>query len=126
MVGIMLVPGLSIQAEHDPATAQRLTQVEQVFLRTSHDKTIPLHCAEGTTVPANPESSKLLVWLDQTITELFTQVNLVTCLQQAGLSLADLDWIADQEYALGASFAIPKRRATRDELRAILKRPGEA
>lgn len=122
MVGIMLVPGLSIQAEHDPATAQRLTQVEQVFLRTSQDKTIPLHCAEGTTVPANPESSKLLVWLDQTITELFTQVNLATCLQQAGLSLADLDWIADQEYALGASFAIPKRRATGDELRAVLQK----
>jgi len=31
-----------------------------------------------------------------------------------------LPWIASQEYALGASFGIPKRRATKEELRTVL------
>ncbi len=122
MVGILLAPGLTIQAKQDPATALRLAQVEQAFASASQNTSIPLHFTEETKVPGNPESSRLLTWLDQSISELFTQVDLASSLQQAGLSPADLDWITDQEYALGASFAIPKRRATRDELRAILQK----
>lgn len=122
MVGILLAPGLTIQAKQDPATALRLAQVEQAFASASQNTSIPLHFTEETKVPVNPESSRLLTWLDQSISELFTQVDLASSLQQAGLSPADLDWIADQEYALGASFAIPKRRATRDELRAVLQK----
>ena len=60
------------------------------------------------------EPAEILAWLDQAVTGLFTRLNLATSLQEAGLSPADLDWIAAQEYALGASFAIPKRRATID------------
>ena len=120
MVGILLVPGLTTQAEHDPATALRLARIEEAFLSATQDKTITLRFEDETTAPANSGSSRLLAWLDQAIKKLLTKVNLATTLQQAGLSPADLDWIADQEYALGASFAIPKRRASREELRAVL------
>lgn len=124
MVGILLVPGLTIQAEHDPATARRLARIAKAFAGAAQDKTIPFPFEEvedKVTAPVNHQSSRLLAWLDQSITVLFNRVKLATSLQQAGLSPADLDWIADREYALGASFAIPKRRATIEELRAVLQ-----
>jgi len=61
-------------------------------------------------------SDRLLGWLEDSISKLFRQVGLATSLSQAGLSLADLDWIASREHALGASFGIPGRQATKDEL----------
>lgn len=120
MVGIMLVPGLTTQAEHDPVTARRLARVAEALTKATRDKTITLHFEEE--APANSEPGRFLTWLDQTVSALFSRINLAPYLQQAGLHPTDLDWIAEQEHALGASFGIPKRRATRDELRAALQK----
>ena len=120
MVGIMLVPGLTTQAEHDPVTARRLARVAEALTKATRDKTITLHFEEE--APANSEPGRFLTWLDQTVSALFSRINLAPSLQQAGLHPTDLDWIAEQEHALGASFGIPKRRATRDELRAALQK----
>lgn len=120
MVGIMLVPGLTTQAEHDPVTARRLARVAEALTKATRDKTITLHFEEE--APANSEPGRFLTWLDQTVSALFSRINLAPSLQQAGLHPTDLDWIAEQEHALDASFGIPKRRATRDELRAALQK----
>ena len=122
MVGILLAPGLAVQAQQDPATALRLARVAEAFFNPAQEKTITLHFDDEKTAPANTGAGRLLAWLDQAVTGLFTRLNLATSLQEAGLSPADLDWIAAQEYALGASFAIPKRRATIDELRTALQK----
>ena len=121
MVGIMLVPGLATQAAQDPATALRLAMVEEAFFSPAREK-ITLRFEEEKTASVSSGAGRLLTWLDQAVTKLFTRLNLPTSLKQAGLTPADLDWIAGQEYALGASFAIPKRRATRDELRTALQK----
>ena len=120
MVGIMLVPGLSVQAQYNRATARRLAQVEQAFFSAAQERTIPLHFEDETGITTSPNPSRLMTWLDQAVTKVFTRHNLATSLQQAGLGPADLDWIADQEYAQGASFGIPKRQATKEELLAVL------
>ena len=77
---------------------------------------------EEATDSQNSGSDKLLEWLEECISKLFGQVGLPTSLGQAGLSLADLDWIASQEHTLGASFGIPRRPATRDELMDVLRK----
>ncbi|NLM37606.1 MAG: iron-containing alcohol dehydrogenase, partial [Firmicutes bacterium] len=123
MVGILLVPGLTVQAEHDPATARRLARVAEALAGAAQAKKISLPAAEteeDETAPVNSQASRFLTWLDQAIAELFTRVNLVTALQPAGLDPVDLDWIADRESALGASFGIPKRQATKEELLTVL------
>lgn len=67
-------------------------------------------------------SDKLLEWLEDSISKLFREVGLATSLSQAGLSPPDLDWIASKEHTLGASFGIPSRPATKDELMDVLEK----
>lgn len=65
-------------------------------------------------------SDKLLEWLEDSISRLFSRVGLESSLFQAGLSPPDLDWIASKEHALGESFGIPGRRAAKEELMDVL------
>lgn len=116
MVGILLVPGLRVQARHNHTTAVRLERVEQALARSDKEHTLSLIFGEETTDSSDLGSDRLLGWLEDSISKLFRQVGLATSLSQAGLSLADLDWIASREHALGASFGIPGRQATKDEL----------
>ncbi len=122
MVGILLVPGLLIQARHNPATALRLERVEHALAGSEQKHTLSLSFAEEATAPSDPEARKLLGWLGDSISKLFEQIGLPTSLKQAGLSRADLDWIAAKEYALGASFGIPRSRATQDQIMDVLKK----
>ena len=122
MVGILLVPGLAVQALSDGESALRLTSVEQAFINSAEENSLNLSFDHETTTSADLDFSKLLSWLEGSISKLFARVGLATSLQKAGLSAADLDWITAQEHALGASFGVPKRRATRDELRAVLQK----
>lgn len=122
MVGIMLAPGLAVQALYDGESALRLARVEQAFLNSARDDSLQIGFDQEVTPSANLEYGTLLGWLDASISKLFNRIGLATSLQKAGLSNADLDWITAQEYALGASFGIPKRRATREELRAVLQK----
>lgn len=123
MVGLLLASGLQVQAEYDPTTARRLANVGDALADSFLGKnTLPLGFEDEESTPAQQKSSQLLSWLKETITPLFTQAGFATSLGAAGLTPADLEWIAAQEYALGASFAIPKRRATIDELRTILQK----
>jgi alcohol dehydrogenase class IV len=122
MVGILLVPGLRIQARHNAATAVRLGRVEEAFGRSDNEHTLDLCFGEEVTDSQNAGSDKLLGWLEECTSKLFGQVCLPASLGQAGLSLADLDWIASQEHTLGASFGIPRRPATRDELMDVLRK----
>ena len=122
MVGLLLSPGLQVQAEHDPPTARRLAEVQKVLTGSFEGKTtLPISFKDEKSAPPRPKANQLLSCLEESITGLFAQVGLPTSLKQAGLNPADLDWIAAQEYTLGASFAIPRRRATMDELRTILQ-----
>ncbi len=120
MVGILLVPGLRVQARHNPATAVRLGRVEQALARSDKEHTLDLSFEEEAMDSSDSGSHRLLGWLEDSISKLFRQVGLATSLSQAGLSLADLDWIASKEHALGASFGIPRRQATKDELMDVL------
>jgi alcohol dehydrogenase class IV len=122
MVGILLVPGLRIQARHNAATAARLGKVEEAFERSGKEHTLSLDFEEEATDASGFESDILLEWLEECISKLFGQVGLPTSLGQAGLNLADLDWIASQEHTLGASFGVPRRPATLDELVDVLKK----
>ncbi len=123
MVGLLLSPGLYVQAESDPATAQRLLKVETALTGSwSKKNMLSLNFKDEESASAPQRPNLLLNWLDETITSLFTQAGLATSLAQAGLTPANLDWIASQEHTLGASFGIPKRRATIDELRSVLQR----
>ncbi|HHX25810.1 MAG TPA: iron-containing alcohol dehydrogenase, partial [Firmicutes bacterium] len=122
MVGILLVPGLRIQARHNAGTAARLGRVEEAFSRSDNEHILDLCFGEEATDSQNAGSDKLLEWLEECISKLFGHVDLPTSLGQAGLNLADLDWIASQEHALGASFGIPRRRATQNELMDVLKK----
>lgn len=122
MVGILLAPGLQVQARHNPATALRLQRVEQALAILDKEHTLSLSFEEEAAIPSGLEPRELLRWLRDSISELFGQIGLPTSLSQAGLSLTDLNWIASEEHALGASFSIPKRRATKDELIEALKK----
>ncbi|HEY8344729.1 MAG TPA: iron-containing alcohol dehydrogenase, partial [Bacillota bacterium] len=122
MVGMLLVPGLAVQALSDGESALRLARVEQAFINSAEEISLNISFDQETTASADFYFSRLLGWLEGSITKLFTRVGLATSLQKAGLSAADLDWITAQEYALGASFGVPKRRATKDELRTVLQK----
>ena len=122
MVGLLLVPGLAVQALSDGETALRLARAEQAFINSAKEKTLPINFDQETTTPGDLDSGQLLSWLAESITKLFARIGLAASLQKAGLSTADLDWITNQEHALGASFGIPKRRATKEELRAVLQK----
>lgn len=122
MVGILLVPGLAVQAYYDGESALRLARVEQAFINSAKENSLDISFDQETTISSDFDFGQLLSWLEGSIAKLFARVGLVTSLQKAGLSAADLDWITTQEYALGASFGVPKRRATKDELRAVLQK----
>lgn len=126
MVGILLVPGLQVQAFHNPEVTLRLARVEHALTRSEQGHLFSLSFEDETTETSDPSSSKLLEWLEDSINKLFKQVGLSTSLRQAGLNRTDLEWIAAQEHALGASFGIPKRRATEDELMDVLKKAWSA
>ncbi len=120
MVGILLVPGLLIQARHNPATAVRLQRVERTLERSGKEDTLHLSFKEETTALSGFGYDKLLGWLEDSIRKLFGRVGLETSLSQVGLSLVDLEWIASKEHALGASFGIPRHPATENELMDVL------
>jgi len=114
MVGILLVPGLLVQARHNPATAVRLQRVERTLERSGKEHTLHLSFKEETTALSGFGYDKLLGWLEDSIRKLFGRVGLETSLSQVGLSLVDLEWIASKEHALGASFGIPRRPGDRE------------
>lgn len=122
MVGILLAPGLEVQAAQNRATAVRLQRIQEAFIAPKEKQSLSLSFEDETTDLSDLGYDKLLGWLEDSIGKLFAQVGLPTSLGQVGLSLSDLDWIASREHALGASFGIPRRRATKDELIDVLKK----
>ncbi len=124
MVGILLVPGLEVQALHDPATALRLARVEQALASVEQENPLTLDYGaddDNGADPLTPRADQLFNWLEEAIRKVFVQAGLPTSLSQAKLGFANLDWLVAKEHALGASFGIPKRQATKDELLAVLK-----
>lgn len=124
MVGILLAPGLEIQAAADKETTKRLCKAEQALLALDQDDAFELEgiregmaSNERCTVP-----DRLIEWLEDLIDQLFTAADLPTSLGSAGLTRCDLDWIASNELESGASFGIPNRPATYGEIMEVLER----
>jgi hypothetical protein len=122
MVGILLAPGLWVQARQNPETALRLARVQQALTESKHKDAFDISFFEESADPQEAQYNELLTWVEDSVGRLFKRVGLYSSLREAGLSLTDLEWIASQEHALGASFGIPRRRATTDELLDVLTR----
>jgi alcohol dehydrogenase class IV len=125
MVGMLLVPGLEVQAFHDPATALRLARVEQALACVAQNNLSTLNYgADGTNgaEPLSPKVDQLFGWLEDTIHHLFVQVGFPISLSQARLGFADLDWLVTKEHTLGAWFGIPRRQATIDQLHMVFQK----
>jgi alcohol dehydrogenase class IV len=120
MVGILLAPGLEVQAAQNSETAVRLQRIQEAFIASREKQSLSFE--DDTTNPSGLSSRNQLKWLGDSIRELFGQIGLPTSLSQARLNFSDLDWIASRELALGASFGIPGRPATKDELIDVLKK----
>jgi alcohol dehydrogenase class IV len=122
---MLLVPGLEVQAFHDPATALRLARVEQALANVAQNNPSTLNYGAdeaNRAEPLSPKADQLFGWLEDTIRQLFVQVGFPISLSQARLGFADLDWIVAKEHNLGASFGIPRRQATIEELRTVLQK----
>ncbi|MFY9474473.1 MAG: iron-containing alcohol dehydrogenase [Bacillota bacterium] len=122
MVGILLAPGLWVQARQNPETDLRLARVQQALTESKHKDAFDISFFEESADPQEAQYNELLTWVEDSVGRLFKRVGLYSSLREAGLSLTDLEWIASQEHALGASFGIPRRRATTDELLDVLTR----
>lgn len=127
MVGMLLAPGLTIQARADSETARRLHVVQKTLLALEQGDILELSIEDegeesresGLQVHLPEE---LIAWLRDLIDQLFTAAGLPASLRSAGLTRRDLDWIAASELQAGASFGIPNRPATCSELLEVLER----
>lgn len=113
MVGIMLGPGLAVQAR-DAETARRLARAA-VFMPGGAGQKAG-GAAEDTALAA-----ALNRWVVESVSGLFSDVGLPAKLAAAGLSRADLDWIIERESAGKPSIGSPARAATVEELREVLE-----
>ncbi|MGE5587369.1 MAG: iron-containing alcohol dehydrogenase [Clostridia bacterium] len=126
MVGILLAPGLAVQAR-DPETARRLARAAHTLdeaLRCddvpSTDGRTPAPPVSQTCVRCGPEL--LFHWLGARIPTLFEAAGLPRSLRAAGFTRADLDWIVARELESRPSFGTPARPATPGELREVFER----
>ncbi|MEW6229228.1 MAG: iron-containing alcohol dehydrogenase [Bacillota bacterium] len=122
MVGILLAPGLAVQAR-DPETAKRLAGAAQVLQASSVLKSVETTYMRRAPLPLPdaPEPELLIRWLENRVGRLFTAVGLPSSLRAAGLARADLDWITVREMANRPALGIPARPATPDELEEVLE-----
>ncbi|MDD2202586.1 MAG: iron-containing alcohol dehydrogenase [Firmicutes bacterium] len=127
MVGILLAPGLTIQAQADSETARRLHVVQKALPALGQGDILELS-VEGEDGESRESGlqghvpDKLIAGLRDLTYQLFTAAGLPTSLRSAGLTRRDLDWIATSELHSGASFGIPNRPATRGELLEVLEK----
>lgn len=133
MVGILLVPGLRVQAR-DTETSTRLARAARALdqalqHKASEDRDAPAPEREGgsrapriampQSVPSGPEP--LFRWLASRIPALFEAIGLPRTLIEAGLAGPDLDWIVARELENHPTFGTPARPATPAELRDVLE-----
>lgn len=127
MVGILLAPGLAVQARVDTETARRLHVVQKMLLALEQGDIFELNI-DGEDEESQESGlqghvpDELIDWLRNLIDQLFTAADLPTSLRSAGLTRRDLDWIAASELRGGASLGIPNRPATCSELLEVLER----
>ncbi len=74
MVGVLLVPGLQVQARHNAATAVRPGRVEQALASSDKEHTLSLDFEEEATEPSGFGADMLLGWLGDAIRKLLGQV----------------------------------------------------
>jgi len=102
MVGILLAPGLAVQARVDTETARRLHVVQKMLLALEQGDIFELNI-DGEDEESQESGlqghvpDELIDWLRNLIDGLFTAADLPTSLRSAGLTRRDLDWIAASE-----------------------------
>ncbi len=118
MVGILLAPGLAVQAR-DEETARRLERAARALEKALDPGSV---ARSGGLPEAHDGYEPLFRWLKTRISALFAASGLPSSLRAAGVSRADLDWIVARELESRPSFGTPSRPATPDELKGVLAR----
>ncbi|MBE3575392.1 MAG: hypothetical protein IMW99_08110 [Firmicutes bacterium] len=77
---------------------------------------------EGPNLPGEDRQAQWLIrQVRKQLSRLFALVDMAESLRQAGLTQADLRWIAEHEMANRPAYGIPARPATQEELLEVLE-----